>query len=176
MIKLARIPALLLTLILGISLATQAQMRENQHAEGDLTGNTVRQNDMEAGSLENLFNMQMSHSYSMMFSSFGGQFQNLNAYTNTMQFFFTDRLTGRVDLSLLHSPFGSGGFAGNRSQTGLGAEFIIRNAELNYQINDNSSLHLQFQQLPSTGFYPGSYYGSPFNRSYHRGFSNYGNF
>lgn len=171
----SRIPLLLLVLVLGISVAASAQMREHVQAEGDLTGNTVQHDTMEPGSLENLFNMQMNHSYTMMFSSFGGQYQNINAYTNTMRFSFTDRLTGRLDLSLLHSPFGSSGVIGNQSN-GLGTQFLIRNAELNYQINDRSSIHLQFQQVPTMGTRPGSWYGNPFNSPYRGGLFDYGNF
>lgn len=167
-----RIPALLLILILGFSTLSQAQLRDNVQTRDRLTGTILK--DREPGTLENLFNMQMDHSYSMMFSSFGGEYRNVNAYTNTMQFFFTDRLTGRVDLSLLHSPFSNNGMIGNNS--GLGADFVLRNAELNYQLSDKSSIHLQFQQIPA-GMGYGSYYSNPFHSSpFNRGPFNYGNY
>lgn len=170
--NLTRFPLLLLLFITVFASAASAQLRDNVRSSTDLTGPLVEQRSMEPGSWENLFNMQMSHSYDMMFSSFGGQFQNMNAYTNTMRFAFTDRLTGRVDLSLLHSPFGSSMLGGN-SQGGIGAEFLIRNAELNYQISDRSSIHLRFQQVPAMGMNPGSYYANPFYRPYGSPFGNY---
>lgn len=94
----------------------------------------------------------MSHSYSMNFGSYGGSYQNVNAYTNTMQFAFTDNLTGRLDVSFLHSPFGGSDFVNTNNN--LNGEIIVRNAELNYKISDNAHIRLQYQQLPSGyGFY-----------------------
>ena len=154
---------LLALLIASVSVA-QAQLRESQSKASDYSGPIVKQNDPSDGAnLGNLFNMRMSHSYSVNFASFGGQYQNLNAYTNTMQFFFTDKLTGRVDLSLIHSPFGNS--AVNGVDTGQEVQFILRNAELNYQLTENSSLHLQVNQYPQGyGFYPGygGYRNNPF--------------
>jgi len=123
-----------------------AQLRENIPTRYDYSGNIVQYQRPEPGNFSNLFNMKMSHSYTASFSSFGGQFQNVNAYTNTMQFFFSDRMTGRLDLSFLHSPFGNS-FQNN----GLGPQVVIQNAELNYRINDNAFIHVQFRQLPSYG-------------------------
>lgn len=145
-----------------------AQLRESLNKPSDLMGPIVKENPSEGANLSNLFNMQMNHSYSMMFSSFGGQFQNMNAYTNTMRFFFTPNLTGRLDLAVLHSPFGNS-FMPNSN--GLNADFMIRNAELNYQISDKSNISIHFQQVPAYGMNPWSYgygynrspFGSPFN-------------
>lgn len=157
--------SILLLLLLGLSSLSQAQLRKDLTSSSDLTGQVIKRQDPSQGAkLGNLFNMQMNHSYSMNFASYGGQFQNMNAYTNTMQFFFSEDLTGRVDLQLLHSPFGNNSFMGN-SNTGMDMEFRVRNAELNYQISENSSIRLQFQQVPSYGFNPwsGRSYHSPFN-------------
>lgn len=132
-----------------------AQLRDHLNKPSDYSGPIVKEHDPSDGAnLGNLFNMQMSHSYSVNFMSFGGQYQNLNAYTNTMQFFFTDKLTGRVDLSLMHSPFGGNAMNGFDAQKEV--QFILRNAELNYQLSDNTSLHLQVNQYPQGyGYYPG---------------------
>lgn len=135
-----------LVLTIGIHSLSFAQLRENLNNSSELMGPVIKQDRSEGSNLGNLFNMQMNHSYSMMFSSFGGQMQNMNAYTNTMHFFFSDKLTGRVDLSLLHSPFGNNYMSNGN---GMNTEFIIRNAELNYQINDKSNISIQVQQLPN---------------------------
>lgn len=137
-----------LILVIGIQSLSFAQLRENARHSSELMGPVVKEHPSEGANLGNLFNMQMDHSYSMMFSSFGGQMQNMNAYTNTMRFFFSEKLTGRVDLSLLHSPFGNS-FMSNNSNNGMDTQFILRNAELNYQINDKSNISIQVQQLPS---------------------------
>lgn len=153
---------LILTLLLlaVASTMTYAQFREQQN-NTDYSGPVIKDSrQSDVGNWTNLFNMKMSHSYSMNFMSFGGQFQNINAYTNSMDFFFSDRLTGELDISLLHSPFGNSFLnAGNNS---LGAEIVIRNAELNYQIGERSNITIQFQQHPFGFGY--SRWGSPFYR------------
>jgi hypothetical protein len=156
------------SLLFLLSTLTHAQLRADKQNNSELMGPVVKQNPSEGANLGNLFNMQMDHSYSMMFSSFGGQFQNMNAYTNTMHFFFSEDLTGRVDLSVLHSPFGNS-FMSNNS--GIDANFLIRNAELNYQINEKSNISIQFQQVPRYGINPWSsgfgYNRGPFNSPFH---------
>src|SRR5680860_252153 len=144
---------LLLFILLASVSVSNAQLREAQHKASDYSGPIIKQNDPSEGAdLGNLFNMKMSHSYSVNFASFGGQVQNLNAYTNTMQFFFSPKLTGRVDLSLIHSPFSNNnvnGFGGDQQ-----VQFILRNAELDYKISDKASLHLQVNQYPQGyGYY-----------------------
>ncbi|MGD8428206.1 MAG: hypothetical protein PVH63_11270 [Balneolaceae bacterium] len=166
--------SLCLILILGFSSITSAQLREDQSSSYDLMGPVVKKNQRdrsEGANLGNLFNMTMDHSYSMMFSSFGGQFQNLNVYTNTMHFFFSENLTGRVDLSVLHSPFGNSFLSSGGNSHGMDTQFIIQNAELNYKISDKSNISIHFQQLPSYsyGLNPWStgYYRTPFGSPFH---------
>lgn len=166
-IKISAVFASFLLIFFALNAVANAQLREMESKSSDYTGPIVKENS--AGNFSNLFNMEMNHSYSMTFSSIGGQYQNINAYTNTMHFFFTDDLTGRVDLSLLHSPFGGS----NMNNNSMGTELIIRNAELNYQISDKSNISLHFQQIPSYEMNPWS--RSPFYDSFHSGstFRNY---
>lgn len=157
-------------LIFGLTSISFAQLRENVGNDAALSGPTIKQNPSEGADLSNLFNMQMDHSYSMMFSNFGGQMQNMNAYTNTMHFFFTDDLTGRLDVSMLHSPFGNSVMGNDNA---MDSQIMIRNAELNYQIGENSNIRFQFQQVPGYGMNPygmspwSGYQRSPFNSSIH---------
>lgn len=143
------------------SAVSYAQFREYQN-DSDYSGPVIKENrKSEVGNWSNLFNMKMSHSYSMTFMSAGGQYQNINAYTNSMDFFFTERLTGELDISLLHSPFGGNSFM-NAGDNALGANIVIRNAELNYQIGERSNISIQFQQHPYGYGYGYSRWGSPF--------------
>jgi len=155
-----KIICILFFLIFATAEFAHAQLKEDLANRSDFSGNIVQYQRPEAGNLSNLFNMKMSHSYSATFSSFGGQYQNINAYTNTMQFFFSEKLDGRLDVSFLHSPFGNS-FQNN----GLGSQILIQNAELNYQVSDKTSIHFQFRQLPSYGF--GAF--NNFNRRSHLG-------
>lgn len=140
---------------LFISLQLPAQLRSNLSATPDYSKSVIntKATTIQKG-LNEFFsnNVRMSHSYSMNFGSIGGSFQNMNAYTNTMEFDFTQKLGGRLDVSFLHSPFGQSNIS--NSNNSLGSEVIIRNAELNYQINDNAHIKFQYQQIPSSfGFH-----------------------
>lgn len=152
----------LIVILLLVSSTGYAQLRENQYKSSDYLGNIVKERSGEPGNLGNLFNMTMDHSYSMNFGSVGGQYQNINAYTNTMHFFFTDKMTGRVDLSVLHSPFGNSYL--NNNANGGEVDFIIRNAELNYQLSEKSHISISFQQVPAYNRY--GYYNNRYNPFY----------
>lgn len=155
--------SLLIIVTLAITTVSNAQLRKDLYKSSDYLGNVVQDRSNEPGNWSNLFNMTMDHSYAMTFTSFGGQFQNLNAYTNTMHFFFSERMTGRLDLSLLHSPFGNSYM--NPNGAGANVDFVIRNAELNYQLSERSNISIHFSEYPynqNRGFFntPFGYFGS----------------
>ncbi|MDR9419303.1 hypothetical protein [Gracilimonas sp.] len=149
--------------LLLFSVQLSAQLRSDAPKSYEFSGPII---NAQAPTVQNWLNdffqnkVTMSHSYSMNFGSYGGSYQNVNAYTNTLHFNFTKDLTGRVDVSFLHSPFGGSDFVNTNNN--MNGEIIIRNAELNYDISDNARISFQYQQLPrSYGFY-------------NRGFGNYG--
>ena len=151
------------------SISAQAQLRSDLATPYDFTGPIINENSPTIQTKLNKFfsSVKMSHSYSMNFSSFGGSYQNINAYTNTMQFAFSERMTGRVDVSFLHSPFGGSGNNAYMNAGNFQNQVILRNAELNYKINDRAFIHVSYQQLPrSYGYNPYGYgYGySPYSR------------
>lgn len=123
------------------------------------------------GSWMNLIPMTMSHSYSASFGTFGGQTMNLNAYTNKTQFQFSDRFTGEMSLSFLHSPFGMSPFASGQQSDGLNGRFQVDYARLNYQISDKATISVEFSQRPYNAYGPYGY-GSTFGAGY--GASPYG--
>ncbi len=151
-----------LTIIfLATAVVANAQLREDLSYQPETYTTTLSssQHTGGPGNWMNMLNMTMSHSYSMSFGSVGGQMQNLNAYTNHMFFDISDRFNAQLDISLLHSPFGNN-FMTNSSNS-LGAQIIVDQARIDYQLSDNASISFQFSQRPA-------YYGygafSPFNR------------
>ncbi len=148
--------SLLLVLIFSVTMIAEAQLRSDLNPQYEDFGGTITHTHGSSSSIGdwmNMLNMTMSHSYSMTFSNFGGQTQNINAYTNSMFFDVSDRMNAQVDISLLHSPFGNN-FMNNDN---LGTRVIIDQARLDYQISSNANISIQFSQRP--------YYG---------GFGNYG--
>ncbi|WP_124245528.1 hypothetical protein [Cyclonatronum proteinivorum] len=146
------------------------QFRDHVQQPAEYTSAVVAPIVSESNML-GLAGFQMNHSYEMTMGSMGGNVYNQNFYTNTMQFLFNERLTGRVDLSIAHSPFGNNIFGESQ-----GPQFFIRNAELNYAISDRTHLSFQFRQVPAGVYNPLDFNRSAFNRhnphSLHR---NHGN-
>ena len=154
---------LFITIILSMVSISDAQLREDLNYGSDYSGViTYEQQPSSPGNWMNMLNMTMNHSYSMTFSSFGGQMQNLNAYTNSMMFDISNNLNAQVDVSFLHSPFGNS-FAGNNSS--LGSRIIVERARLDYKLSENTHISLEFSQRPY-GYSPFSNYGYGFNRGY----------
>ena len=88
-----------------------------------------------------------------------------------MHFLFNEDLYGRLDLGVAHSPFGNSLMGNNQ-----GAQFLVRNAEINYRLNENTHFRFSFQQQPAGyGYGHGGYgYGmGHYNRfgyhPFHRG-------
>ena len=105
--------------------------------------------------------VEMNQSYSMSFGSVGGSYQNLNAYTNSMNIAFSDRLQGRVDVSFFHSPFGGNNMNGSNQ---MNPQVMLSNAELNYKISDNAMISFQYQRLPGNAFGFSQFGNNRFNR------------
>ncbi len=154
-------------LILAIGSSAQAQFRDQTPSPLGYTGpvtKTVQVTQDQKNGLFDLFNIRnvrMQNSYEMTFSSFGGKFYNENIFTNTLFMDFTPRLSGRLDVSIAASPFGNGLITRNNKP-----RVFIRNAQLNYKLSKNSSIHFQFSEIPYASpympyGYPG-YYGNPF--------------
>ncbi len=158
-----KILTLLSALFLSTVMIADAQLRQDLIYNPEEYSASASYTPSNApGSWMNLLNMTMSHSYSMNFSNFGGQMQNLNAYTNHMFFDISDRLNAQVDISLLHSPFGNS-FMNNNSS--LGAQIIVDQARLDYRLSSNAVISVQFSQRPyHYGFGPYGGHNSPFNR------------
>jgi hypothetical protein len=156
----------LFLLVLCTALVAEAQLRQdlNYHPE-EYTTSLTHTKTPSSGSWMNMLNMTMSHSYSMSFANFGGQTQNLNAYTNSMFFDVSDRIDAQLDVSLLHSPFGNSFMNTNNS---LGTQIVIDQARIDFKPSENTRISLQFSQNPyNSAFGPygyGNNYYSPFNR------------
>lgn len=98
--------------------------------------------------------LSMHHSYSLSYSSFGGQGLSVGMYTNSLMYKFSDPLDVRFDVSLVHSPFGSSNF---KDFSGV----YLSRAELNYRPTDNMWLQVQFRQMPAM-----YWWGSGFSSGY----------
>jgi hypothetical protein len=155
----------LLVVMLLVGSTVYGQLRSDLMAPPQVTNIAASTQSKPLGSVGswmNLIPMTMSHSYSASFGTFGGQTMNLNAYTNQTQFQFTDRFTGEMSLSFLHSPFGMSPFATSQQGNGLNGQFQVDYARLNYQISDKAMISVEFSQRPYGAYGP---YGNSFGMS-----------
>ena len=108
-------------------------------------------------------NFQMTHSYSMSFSSRGsGNSVTQGMYLNTMHYQFSIPMTLSVQWGMMYQPSASGVFAQNSAQ---GVDLFISGAELNYRPNDKTSFHFGIYRTPKNYYSPYAYspYSSGFN-------------
>lgn len=153
-----RITATIIILI-AFSLTAQAQLREEIVSPYEYGGRILNPNPSIGANITNLFNLQVSHSYSANFASFGGQYQNINAFTSSFQMFFSEKLDGRVDVSFMHSPFGGSNMM-NGMNNGMGGRVMISNAEFNYRPSNKMLIQVRFNQAPNAFGFNGF---SPYN-------------
>lgn len=109
-------------------------------------------------------NFKMRQSYSMSYTSTGGQGLALGMYTNSLQYKFSNSLDARVDVSLQHSPYST---FDRRVQNSLSGVFLNR-AEINFRPAENMLLRVSYRHVP---FGLSGYY-SPYAGFYH-GMENY---
>jgi len=98
----------------------------------------------------------MSHSYSLSFTSFGGQSYNQGLYLNTMMYQLSNPIKMYFQFGVQHQPFGQNEFQ-NQSQ------FFVSGAGFEYKPSDNFKVQFEFSQQPNS-FYSPYYNRSRFNQ------------
>lgn len=89
------------------------------------------------------FNMQ--HSYSIMYSSWGGHGQTIGLYTNEMSYSLSRSIDVNVTLGWLHQPTEIMGNS-ERGVTDYGQ--ILPNVQFKYQPSDKFKLMISYETLP----------------------------
>ncbi|MBD3226152.1 MAG: hypothetical protein GF313_15600 [Caldithrix sp.] len=109
--------------------------------------------------------MQMNHSLSMSFGTFGGQNVMMNSYVNTMRYQITENMRLTTNLGIMSSPYNTFGenYYLNKPQ-------FFGGAQLDYKINDNASIMFRIDNNP---YYYRPTFGG-FNNYYYNGYHNNG--
>lgn len=105
--------------------------------------------------------LQMSHSVSMSYSTFGGESIVMNSYVNTIDYQFNDQLSFRTNLGIMASPYNS---LPNNSY--LNNQQFFGGAELNYRPSENTILSLRFESLPYNYYRPSFWDSRYFNSGF----------
>ncbi len=95
----------------------------------------------------------MHQSYSLSYTTMGGHGMSIGMYTNSLMYQFSDPLSVRFDVSLVHSPFGNFGGKFGQDISGI----YLTRAELNYRPSQNTLFQVQFRQVPTMYWMPGAH-------------------
>ncbi len=148
---------LLVLLVLGFTFTAFAQFKDSGFQQNNIDDGIVAHSS--ASSLFGFINPQnfsMKQSYSMSYSTFGGQGMALGVYTNSMAYKFNDKLNVQLEASFVNSPYST---LGKNFQNSINGVYINR-AAINYQPWKDFQISVQYSNLPYSYYSPYSgYYG-----------------
>lgn len=148
---------LLIVLMLGVTL--QAQFKDQLNKPVDIKSGILSGDTSSLFGFLNSDNLKMHHTFDLSYQAFGGHGIALGVYTNSLMYKFSDQLNVQADLSLVNSPYNSFGKEFASQING----FYLSRAQINYKPTENTTIMLQYQNMPMNFYNP--FYGySPFYR------------
>ncbi len=129
-----------------VSVTTVGQFRSQPEARSSVAESLIRQDN--GGLLFGWFDpsrFTMHNSYSLSYTTFGGEGFSLGTLTSSLAYQISDPLSLQFDVSLMHSPFNN---FGGRFANNISGIYLTR-AELNYRPSKNTLFQIQFRQLPA---------------------------
>ena len=100
-------------------------------------------------------NLEMRHSFSVSYGSFGDQGLGMTMYTNSLRYRISEPLSVRADVSMMFSPFGSMGTQMRQDLSGI----FLRRASVDYRPSKDMHISLQYRNDPYSLYGPYSPYG-----------------
>ena len=157
---------LVLLLLITVAVSAFGQFRDDGLNKPSVKeGITTETSNYMFGFL-NSDNFQMRHSFSMSYTSFGGNGISLGTYTNSMYYKLLNNLNMQMDVSMVYSPYSS---FGKNFQNDINGIYISR-AAVNYTPFKDMHISIQYRNLPYSGYYYNPYFGiydgfyrNPFN-------------
>lgn len=166
------IPALVFVLLMSLASPVHAQYRKDARVDTAPVEVYDSEQLSEPFSFRAMFSrdrFDISHSYSLSTSSSGGYGLTTGAFTSSVLWRMSNKLYARADVSLLHTPFGTGDYSqvlGSNSYN----KVYLQNAEVMYRPTENTSLHLSFHQRPGGALGYANGYGNGYSNRYGNGY------
>jgi len=148
----------ILIIFVVFSLTTFAQFRDDGLNKPSVKEGIVDQSSGYALDFLNSENFIMKHSFSLSYSSFGGNGVSLGNYTNSMYYKLLSNMNVQMDVSFMFSPYSSFGEQFQKDVSGV----YISKAAVNYYPFKDVQISVQYRSLPYSSYfnpYFGSYYG-----------------
>ena len=115
---------------------------------------------LSLGRLFNAETVKLSQSYELSYGGGPAGSVGLGVYTSSLRWQPSEKLAGRVDVGVAHSPFGSSGVQSALGFEGAGdVRVFLRNAEVAYRPTESVTLQLRVQQSPYGAY---GAYGPPY--------------
>lgn len=148
----------ILLITITISTATQAQFRGEEPGLPSVRESVYRNSG--SNNILGFFNpdnLEMRHSVSVSYGSYGDEGLGMSMYTNSLRYRISEPLSVRADVAMMFSPFGS---MASRFQQDLSGIFL-RRASVDYRPSKEMHISLQYRNDPYSyyGPYSGSRYG-----------------
>ncbi len=131
------------------SISVMAQFRDDGLNEPSVKEGIVNQNSGFSIGFLNSENFHMSHSFSMSYTSFGGNGITLGSYTNSMFYRLMDNMNVQMDVSFIYSPYST---FGQNFQNDINGIYISR-AAINYSPFKDMHISVQYRNLPYSTYY-----------------------
>jgi hypothetical protein len=153
----------ILLIVFVSTIGAFAQFRDTGIEPKSVKEGIVSENSSALFGFLNSDDFIMRHSFSLNYTTFGGEGMSLTSYTNTMFYRLMNNLNVQLDVSVMYSPYSTLGDQFQKDISGV----YISNAAINYHPWNNFSVHLQYRSMPfGFGYYHPFYgYGNPFNFS-----------
>jgi hypothetical protein len=148
---------LLITFVLSIT--AQAQFRGEEPGPPSVRESVYRNSG--SNNILGFFNpdnLEMRHSVSVSYGSFGDEGLGMSMYTNSLRYRISEPLSVRADVAMMFSPFGSMASQFQQDLSGI----FLRRASVDYQPSKEMRISLQYRNDPYSyyGPYSGSRYGA----------------
>ena len=153
----------LFILLIGFSVTVFGQFRDNGLHKPEVQDGITNGTTPNLLGFLNSDNFVMKHSFSMSYTTFGGNGISLGTYTNSMFYKVMNNLNVQADVSFVYSPYSS---FGKDFQNQISGIYLSR-AAINYTPFKDMHVTFQYRNLPY-----GSYFYSPFYGGYDGYYSN----
>ena len=152
---------IVLLLLVAAFSVNYAQYKEQFEKPVDYKSGILNGNSSTLFGFFNPANFSMHHTFDLSYQAFGGGGLALGVYTNSMFYKINDELNVQADISVVNSPYNSFGKEFTNQING----FYLSRAQINYKPSDNTTIMLQYRNVPMSYYSPYGYYGygsSPF--------------
>lgn len=95
-------------------------------------------------------NLEMRHSVSVSYGSYGDQGLGMSMYTNSLRYRISEPLSVRADVAMMFSPFGSASTMFKQDLSGI----FLRRASIDYRPSKDTHISLQFRNDPYAIYNP----------------------